>query len=51
MRWYIVTVVLSTEVQKEKIAKLQTKQAVAVKDVKDRGEREREYYIFPAIQG
>ena len=30
MRWYIVTLVLSIEVQKEKIAKLQTKQTVAV---------------------
>ena len=30
MRWYIVTVVLSTDVQKERIAKLQTKQTVAV---------------------
>ena len=28
-RWYIVTLVLSIEVQKEKIAKLQTKQTIA----------------------
>ena len=31
MKWYVVTVVLSIEVQKEKIAKLQTKQTVAVR--------------------
>ena len=30
MRWYIVTLVMSTEVQHERIAKLQTKQTVAV---------------------
>ena len=30
MRWYLVTLALSTEVQKERIAKLQTKQTVAV---------------------
>ena len=38
MRWYIVTLVLSIEVQKEKIAKPQTQQTVAP-DKKEERER------------